>query len=420
MSAIIQEVNARESVLVSLRKRWLTLILLQGLLILVSYYLLVNWWSSQFAFRWAVLATLFTVYFMRLLWRNLIFNFRPDQRMLLKKFGPGNLLTILRGFLLAFLFGFLFSPWSPGWLAWIPGFLYTFAALADLFDGYLARKFDHETLLGKELDLSLDGLGLLIASILLVQYGQVPIWYLLVGLARYLFLFGIWFRRKRGKPVYEMKENSTRRPFAGAQMGFVAVILFPLFTPPGTYLAAALFALPFLIGFSIDWLGVSGVSLAGIFRGSNKLAKPEKINKHVLPLWEKVISIVTRWLPLIVRASLVIMLIVWLDQNLSGLIPHQFYSVTNSISATTLSGFWLGLTLILAMVSLLLIAMGAAGRLASIFLLFGIGIYQNYFGLYFSEILLVAGASALFYLGSGPYSLWKPERDIIAKRLGEM
>jgi CDP-diacylglycerol--glycerol-3-phosphate 3-phosphatidyltransferase len=420
MSAVIQEVNTHESALSILRKRWFALLSVQALLILIGYQVLDNWWSTQFAYRWVVLAAFFAVYFAAILWRNLTNNIRPREGILLNKFGPGNLLTISRGFLLAFLFGFLFSPWPPDWLAWIPGVIYTVAALADLFDGYLARKLDHETVLGEKLDLSLDGLGLLIASILLVQYHQVPIWYLLVGIARYLFLFGIWLWRKKGKPVYKLAENSTRRPFAGAQMGFVAVVLYPLFSPPGTYLAAALFAIPFLIGFLLDWLDVSSISRTVKFYGNSKLTNSVNLNILSLVWREKVNLIVSKWLTLIVRLSLVMLLIAWFYQNFYGVNLNQFFSATISIAATKPPIIWLGLVMLLNVVSLFLIAFGAGGRIASLFLLFGIGIYQKFFDLYSLEVLLIAGAGALFYLGSGPYSLWKPERKIITRRLGEM
>jgi CDP-diacylglycerol--glycerol-3-phosphate 3-phosphatidyltransferase len=119
----------------------------------------------------------------------------------------------------------------------------------DCFDGYLARLHNEVTRLGAMMDMSLDGLGMLIGVLLLIQFGQVPALILLVGLARYLFLLGIWIRRRIGKPIYELPENPLRRQFAGAQMGFIGVILFPVFSPPGTYLAAMLFALPFFLGF---------------------------------------------------------------------------------------------------------------------------------------------------------------------------
>jgi len=420
MSAVIQEVNTQESALSNLRKWWLKLVFLQSLLIWIGYEMLKNWWVPQFAFRWGVMTALFSIIFGGFLWSSLELNSRSGERKLLQNFGPGNQLTILRGFFLALLFGFLFSPWPRGWLAWIPGLLYTITALADLFDGYLARKFDQETLLGEKLDISLDGLGVLIASILLVQYGQVPAWYLLVGLARYLFLVGIWLRRRMGKPIYELNANSTRRPFAGAQMGFIAVILYPFFSPPGTSLAAALFALPFLIGFSIDWMVVSGISISRIMLGNRMLAHVKNRIELHLSWREKMNEILTRWMPLVIRISLVILLTVWIEQNLSGLIRQQYFAAANMAPTSPPPILWLGALLLLTLISWVLIALGAAGRFAAIVILFGVGIYLKFYGLNLTELLLVIGAAALFYLGSGPYSLWIPERDIIARRLGEI
>jgi hypothetical protein len=57
---------------------------------------------------------------------------------------------------------------------------------------------------------------------------------------------------------------------------------------------------------------------------------------------------------------------------------------------------------------------------ASIAVLIAIGIGQGIGGLGVLEALLVAGATALFFLGTGPYSLWSPEHHLIAKRIGEV
>ncbi len=203
-------------------------------------------------------------------------------------------------------------------------------------------------------------------------------------------------------------------------MGFVAVALLPLFSPPGTNLVAALFAVPFLIGFLIDWFNVIGISPAGFLRGNISLAIPISNTKYGLLSPENLSSALTRWLPLTVRITLVLLTIAWLYQNLSRFDLNQFFSADISIAVFSPPVLWLGLVLFLIVVSLFLVAIGAAGRIASLFLLFGIGIFQNSFDLSSLDLLLIAGAGALFYLGSGPYSLWIPERNIIARRLGEM
>ena len=99
----------------------------------------------------------------------------------------------------------------------------------------------------------MDSLGVLSVSILSVQFGQVPWWYLPVGLARYIFLGGIWIREKLELPVYELPFSVRRRGFAGLTMGLFFVILYPVFKPPGTHLAAAVFAIYLLGGFIWDW-----------------------------------------------------------------------------------------------------------------------------------------------------------------------
>jgi hypothetical protein len=136
-------------------------------------------WQPVYTLRWLALAVGVSIYLLNLLWQCLPFNYRAEEKLLLPYLGPGNVLTLARGILLAALAGFLFSPLPPRELAWLPGLIYTLAAIADQFDGYLARRSNQVTQLGEMLDLSLDGLSL-DASVLVVQYGQCRM-YLLVG-----------------------------------------------------------------------------------------------------------------------------------------------------------------------------------------------------------------------------------------------
>ena len=393
------------------------MIFVQVILLVSGTFLLGAWWEVGPAYQWFGLAAFFSLLYFWAVWRGLESNHHPGEAAILPDFGPGNLLTIFRGMLLMLLAGFLFSAWPQGMVAYLPGVLYGFAALADLFDGYLARISNHQTRLGEGLDLSLDGLGILIASFLLVQYGQVPIWYLLVGLARYLFVGGIWLRKRLDKPVYPLAENSARRPFAGAQMGFAAVLLFPVFSPPGIFLAAALFAVPFLIGFLLDWFSVSGVSINRFIKQDHLLAKtPEQINSTRIQAAKPVVNM---WMPLLIRTALVILLIVWLQNKFHGLVKILSSSRFNEYLPDLPSSYWIGLLLLFIFGGLVFIAVGIAGRAAALFVLFGLGMYLELFQMSFFEVVLVFGAIGLFYLGTGPYSLWIPERKIISHRLGE-
>ena len=196
-------------------------------------------------------------------------------------------------------------------------------------------------------------------------------------------------------------------------MGFVAVVLFPVFSPPGTFLAAAIFAIPFLIGFTLDWFTVSGISLTSLLRRDSGLVTyPYLLDSDRMKVIKELAS---RWLPLVLRISLVILLIAWIQENLFGLFPSQRLSAAD----LNLQIQWIGITPLLMFSGMILIAIGVAGRIAAIIVLFAIGIYLEYFGLHLIEVLLVVGAVGLIYIGTGPYSLWIPERKIITKRLGE-
>jgi hypothetical protein len=75
--------------------------------------------------------------------------------------------------------------------------------------------------------------------------------------------------------------------------------------------------------------------------------------------------------------------------------------------------------LVLASAGAALVAFGAAGRLASLGVLFSIGISQQFGNLGALQIWLIVAATAIFYLGTGPYSLWVPEKTVLIRRPGE-
>ena len=245
---------------------------------------------------------------------------------------------------------------------------------------------NHVTRLGELLDVSLDGVGVLVAAALAVQYGQVPAWYLSVALARYLFLGGMWLRRRMGKPNYELSPSISRRGFAGLQMGFLAVMLWPLFSPPGTHVAAAIFALPFLVGFLRDWLTVSGV----LKPGRQKFGK-----------WTQQ---VTLWLPVGIRAAILALSAGPLSEDLTS---FQYLTLPGQV-----------LTLLEVCVVLSVVT-GIAGRVTAILGLLLLGFYQMQSSLTLSQLILVPAYTAILFMGSGLFSLWKPEDALIFHRAGE-
>ncbi|MBN4075809.1 CDP-alcohol phosphatidyltransferase family protein [Gammaproteobacteria bacterium AH-315-E17] len=180
------------------------------------------------------------------------------QLALYPNLGGANRLTLLRGFLIALTGGFIFHANLSEKIILIPALSYFFAAIIDRVDGYIARLTKHESLLGTKLDIEFDALGLLIAPLLAVWIGQIHWSYLSVSLAYYLFQWGLYWRSKQNKPIYQLPTNMSRRAIAGFQMGFLAVVLWPILSPPATMVAGIAFMLPLLAGFIMDWLTVSG------------------------------------------------------------------------------------------------------------------------------------------------------------------
>lgn len=239
-----------------LRLRWIVVAWIAAVATALAFGGLRLLLADGLARRWLALVVPVLTFELAFLWRCLPRN--RDGERLLPSFGLGTLLTLARGVLIAFLAGFLLLPQPTESLVWLPAALYGTAALADYLDGAIARATDHVTTLGARLDTEFDALGILIAPLLAIVYGQLPIWYLSVGAARYLFVFGRWLRHKHEFPVFDLPPRRSRRLLAGIQMAFIALVLSPVVEPPLTTILAIVVAVPFIAGFVRDWLYVSG------------------------------------------------------------------------------------------------------------------------------------------------------------------
>ena len=151
--------------------------------------------------RWLMISALTVAGVFWFLRRVLDQNHAPGRQELFADLGPANVLTIYRGLAYAWMAGFLLLPRPGGLLDWLPALLYIGASVADVFDGYLARRSDRVTRLGETLDMEFDGFGVLVASALAVQYGQLPLLFLLVAFARPLFVWGMLWRTRNGLPT---------------------------------------------------------------------------------------------------------------------------------------------------------------------------------------------------------------------------
>jgi len=318
--------------------------------------------------------------------RSLGRNHRPgEEGLLFPTLGLANWVTLLRGSAIVALAGFLplalpSAGALHGPLAWVPGTLYLLVGLADLLDGRLARRSGRVTELGKALDTATDAAGLLIASLLAVLLGRLPLPYLLVGLAYYPFVLGIWLRERRGRVVKPLQPRPYSRIIAGFQMALVGVALLPLITPLTLAIAAYLCMTPLLLGFLRDWLVVSGRLLTD--------SQHQTIwDRWAAELW-------TRALPPLLRVFLVGSL---LTPLLSQPRPSLASPGQDAIAFC-----------------LLLIGMGLLGRLAALVLALIIAI--TLVPVEPHSLLLFGISLTLALTGTGPYSLWSPEEAMLYRK----
>ncbi len=369
------------------------LALVTASLLLLGYVGLRTQWAPTYAARWLGLAAIVSIYELTVLFRRLPLNRRPGENELLNNLGPGTLATLFRGLMLSGAAGFAFSPRPPGLLAWAPMILFTVGELLDYVDGYLARKTDFKTRLGESLDLEFDSLGMLVGSGVAVWYRVLPWPFLIIGAASYLFRLGVGVRQGSSKPVRELHASNSRRPIAGLMMGYLSVMLWPIVEPPATTFAGLFFLAPFLASFTRDWLVVSGA----VDPHGQRYAR-----------WRmRARSILLRWVPLPVRATLVLTL---LQQWVSG-------DATLAEGRVIQDAGWP--VILLQAVLGAMIGLGIAGRAAAFVLLFPVGLSIAFGG--FSPIRALALGSALtiLILGTGKSSLWQPEESLFSQRAGD-
>ena len=225
--------------------------------VFVTSRLLAPVWQPGYALRWALFSEFIFAFEVGLV---ICLRHQWEKRTGEKapiRLGFPDYVTIIRGFAASCVGGFIFVPRPTALLAWAPGILYLAAIAGDFLDGYLARRFRGPTRFGAILDNEFDSVATFLGVLLGILYGGLPPWYLVIGLAHYLFLAGIWWRRTRGLQISALPENNWRRVIGGANSLFVAAAISPIF-PEAT---VRFLSLPFLILISVsfvsDWYSIA-------------------------------------------------------------------------------------------------------------------------------------------------------------------
>ena len=208
------------------------------------------------ALRWGSVTALVLAGQFAFLLSNLDAN-RPEGGTLRRSLGVANGVTLLRGGLYAAAAGFVaVEPTAP--LVWLPALCYGTGAALDWVDGAIARALGGTSRLGAKLDLAFDTLGFVVAPVVAAAWGRLPVWYLALSAARFLFKGGVAWRRRRGRATFDLPESRVRRPLAGFQMAFLALALAPVLPPSLLFAVAPVALAPSLVVFARDYLVVSG------------------------------------------------------------------------------------------------------------------------------------------------------------------
>ena len=380
----IRKSTARRRIPSKLTRSALVLVVLHWSLMLALAHFVNRVCPSEYLWRWFPATVLVLMYVHFLFGYYLKQNHPPGKKILYPSVGIANHITIARGWGISVMAGFIFLPLSASALSsslagWLPGIIYLLVGWADCLDGLWSRVSQRTSVLGQKLDVEMDALGLLIAAVLSILWGRLPMAYLAVGLCYYIFQIGIWVLKRRGKIVYPLKERPFARVMAGIQMVFVGLSLLPLFAVPLLHLAAFYFLLPFLAGFIWDWMTIQNLPT-------------EEIRVRV----KKITGVTFSVLPLISRMGI-----------LFGCWPIA--GMLKLYGSIAVSGIWL---IISAM-----IIFGLLGRFAAIIAACLLAFAAESV-ITFPITGVFSACIILIMTGTGHYSWWRPEDKLMTKRFG--
>jgi CDP-diacylglycerol--glycerol-3-phosphate 3-phosphatidyltransferase len=149
-----------------------------------------------------------------------------------------NAITMLRVGIIPVLFFLLFNPdriWSL-----VMALLFIMAALTDLLDGYVARKYKIVTNMGKFLDPVVDKLIVNTAMILMIPIGRIPAWIVAIIIIRDFVVDGIRTiatsegmiieasklgKRKTLCQIFAVSALMIHYPFIGADAHMVGMVI---------------------------------------------------------------------------------------------------------------------------------------------------------------------------------------------------
>lgn len=176
-----------------------------------------------------------------------------------------NSITVSRLLALPFLLYLLHNPTPQD--RWISAAIFLLAASTDWVDGYLARKLNQVTELGKFLDPLVDKLLVLGPFLALVELGQIPAWGVFLILSRELAIAGWRVNPQLSGSTSISGANIWGKLKTVSQILAIALLIAPL---------APTWKIPSLTAF---WISVALTIISGaIYVLPQKSAQPEALN----------------------------------------------------------------------------------------------------------------------------------------------
>ncbi|WP_250126125.1 CDP-diacylglycerol--glycerol-3-phosphate 3-phosphatidyltransferase [Chroococcidiopsis sp. CCMEE 29] len=160
-----------------------------------------------------------------------------------------NWVTFSRLLVLPVLLYYLQNPTAE--TRWLSLAIFIVAAMTDWLDGYLARKLNQVTELGKFLDPLVDKLVVLAPLLALIELGQVPAWGVFLILARELSIAG-WRVTPSLTGTVVVGANFWGKLKTVSQIAAIAILISPL---------SARWIAPSLIAF---WISVILTLISGV------------------------------------------------------------------------------------------------------------------------------------------------------------
>lgn len=145
---------------------------------------------------------------------------------------------------------------DPGGYWWVIA-LATVVMILDGVDGLVARRTGTVSAFGARCDMELDAALIMALSVLVWTSGKVAVWVLLIGLMRYLFVFGAWVWPVLSGPL---PESLRRRAVCVVQGVVLLVALGPIIPPSLATLVVGVGLAILTYSFSVDvhWLAGRG------------------------------------------------------------------------------------------------------------------------------------------------------------------